>query len=239
MNEIKFPSLFIWCILPILFFNQGCETTQSGSGSSGKASGKTGSQQFPDTYSNDFSQYEIGDDELEGMIVLEGDFTVSADGDNKVVTLPANPLDDFGILFGPRSSGDLAVQARFKSERMGRRYPVFAVAMGGVNGYHLKLNPAHKQIQLTLEGKVQAEFPFQWENGEWVTLRIQREKIKGSDNWQIQGKAWHGVEEPADWQIQFESSVEESSGKSSVWAAPYSTQPIHIDDLLVMYREQE
>ena len=243
MNKIKLSDLFLWILLPVLFLIQGCETSQTGTGAGSgrykKSSGKMGSSKFPDTYLNDFSQYEIGDDELQGMIVLEGDFTVTADGDNKVVTLPANPLDDFGILFGPRNTGNLGVQARFKSERKGRRYPVFGVAMGGVNGYHLKLNPAHKQLQLTLEGEVMAFTPFQWQNGEWITIRLQREKVKGTENWNILGKGWHGDQEPAEWQINFSSSKEESAGKSSVWAAPYSTQPIHIDDLTVIYREEK
>jgi len=234
MNNSTF---FIWFLLPILLLTQGCETTSETGG--GQSSGKTGSKKFPDTYLNDFSQYELGDDELEGMIVLEGDFTVTAKGENKVVTLPSDPLDDFGILFGPRNSGELGVQARFKSERKGRRYPVFGVAMGGVNGYHLKLNPAHKQLQLIREGEVMAFTPFQWQNGEWITIRLQREKVKGSENWNILGKAWHGDEEPVEWQIDYGSNKEESAGKASVWAAPYSTQPIHIDDLTVIYREQE
>ena len=184
-------------------------------------------------YSNSFSHYDTGDDEPEGLLILDGNFSVAKEGGNKVLTLPAEPLDDFGVLFGPRIPGDVAVQANFLSSKAGRRVPAFSVGLGGVNGFRAKLNLAHRKLQLVKEGEIMGESPFKWVSDEWVTIRIQREKPdKNSDSWIIKVKAWQG-EETADWPVVLESDAKQSAGKCSVWGAPYSTKPIHIDDITV------
>ena len=184
-------------------------------------------------YSNSFSHYNTGDDEPEGLLILDGDFSVAKEGGNKVLSLPAEPLDDFGVLFGPRIPGSVAVQANFLSSKSGRRVPAFSVGLGGVNGFRAKLNLAHRKLQLVKEGEVMGESPFKWIPDEWVTVRIQREKPVGnSDSWIIKVKAWQG-DEPMDWPIVLESDAKQSAGKCSVWGAPYSTKPIHIDDITV------
>jgi len=224
--------------LATLLLFQGCDNAtidNGGNNGSSKKMGRLGSSKWKAVYQNDFSEYAVGENEMEGMIILEGNFSVTDDGGNKRVTLPADPLDDFGILFGPRIPGNLGVGASFLSERKGRRYPTFGVAMGGVNGYRLKLQPSHRKLYLVRAGETVAEVPWQWQSGEVVKLRVQREK--NSDAWKIKGKAWHGNSEPKKWDIEHESDAEESAGKSSIWVAPYSTQPIHVDDFKIFSTE--
>ena len=96
-----------------------------------------------------------------------------------------------------------------------------------------KLNLAHRKLQLVREGEIMGETPFKWTSDEWVTIRIQREKVdENPDSWIIKVKAWQG-DESADWPIVLESDLKQSAGKCSVWGAPYSTKPIHIDDITV------
>ncbi len=226
-------------IIPILLL-AACETPggdipDPGSGGETIGASKPSEAQpkwFP-YYSNSFSHYDTGTDEPEGLLLLDGDFSVAKIGDNKVLTLPPEPLDDFGVLFGPRIPGNLRAQAKFLSSKSGRRVPAFALGIGGVDGFRAKLNLAHRQFQLVREGEVLAEVPFIWESDQWATIMVQREKVKDEpETWAVKAKAWQG-EEPAEWGIELESDAKQSAGKCSVWAAPYSTRHIHIDDLTV------
>ncbi len=191
-------------------------------------------------YTNDFSKYDIGDDEPEGLLILEGDFAVGQTDGNKHFRLPEEPLDNFGFLFGPRIPGNLAVQCRFLSERKGRRAPTFSLGLGGVTGFRIKVNPAYRKLQLLKEDAIVAETPFRWESGQWLTLRLQREQLDGkavpdstNPKWRISAKAWHGNKEPAKWSLLHDTDARQSAGKCSAWAAPYSTRKIYFDDLAV------
>ena len=185
-------------------------------------------------YSNDFKQYDIGDDEPEGLLILEGDFFVAETDKNKYLVLPGEPLDNFGFLFGPRIPGDLAIQCRFLSEKKGRRMPTFSLGIGGVTGFRLKVNPSSRKLQLLREDAVISEASFHWKSGEWLALRLQREQLEDGKKWRISAKAWQGKHEPGDWSILHDSEAKESAGKCSAWAAPYSSNPICFDDLKIL-----
>jgi hypothetical protein len=185
-------------------------------------------------YRNDFKQYDIGDDEPEGLLILEGNFSVAETNDNKYLGLPGEPLDNFGFLFGPRIPGNLAIQCRFLSEKKGRRMPTVSLGMGGVTGFRLKVNPSSRKLQLLREDAVISEASFQWKSGEWLALRLQREQLEDGKKWRISAKAWHGKDEPGDWNILHDSEAKESAGKCSAWAAPYSSSPICFDDLKIL-----
>ena len=184
-------------------------------------------------YSNDFKQYDIGDEEPEGLLILEGDFSVAETNENKYLGLPGEPLDNFGFLFGPRIPGDLAVQCQFLSEKKGRRMPTFSIGMGGVTGFRLKVNPSYRKLQLLREDDVVTEVPLQWQSGKWLTLRLQRQQLGDGKKWRISAKVWHGKDEPRDWNILHDSDAKESAGKCSAWAAPYSSRMICFDDLKI------
>ena len=74
---------------------------------------------------------EVPDD----FLVLDGDFSVKKENGNKFIELPGSPLDSFGIMFGPSARQSNEISARIYGTKKGRRYPVFGVAMNGVNGY--------------------------------------------------------------------------------------------------------
>ncbi|MBT4225823.1 MAG: hypothetical protein HOD72_15335 [Opitutae bacterium] len=185
-------------------------------------------------YSNNFNQYEIDDDEPEGLLILDGDFSVAENNGNKYLNLAGEPLENFGFLFGPRIPGNLAIQCRFLSKKKGRRMPTFSIGMGGVTGFRLKVNPAYRKLQLLREDTIITEGPFKWQSGEWLTLRLQRQYLGDGKKWRISAKVWHGKDEPDTWNILHESDAKESAGKCSAWAAPYSSSAICFDDLKIL-----
>ena len=186
-------------------------------------------------YTNDFSEYKVGEDEPEGLLILDGGFEVSETDGNKNLMLPEEPLDEFGFLFGPRVPGNLAVQCRYLSERKGRRAPTFSLALGGVTGFRLKLNAPYRKLELLKDKAVVTETPFAWKSGEWLTLRIERVQTTGTESWQIAAKAWHGTDEPSDWNLLHKTIAKQTAGKCSAWATPYSTQKIYFDEITVLH----
>ena len=52
-------------------------------------------------FSEDFSGVDV-DAEPESIFILDGEYTVQEDGNNKCLSLPGSPMGDFGLLFGPR-----------------------------------------------------------------------------------------------------------------------------------------
>ena len=112
--------------------------------------------------------------------------------------------------------------------------PTFSLGMGGVTGFRLKVNPSSRKLQLLREDAVISEASFQWKSGEWLALRLQREQLEDGKKWRISAKAWHGKDEPGDWNILHDSEAKESAGKCSAWAAPYSSSPICFDDLKIL-----
>ena len=184
-------------------------------------------------YSNNFSAEKVGEDEPEGLLILDGSFEVAETDGNRALMLPAEPLEEFGFLFGPRIPGDLAVQCGFLSERKGRRTPTFSIALGGVTGFRLKLNTPHRKLQLLKDKKVVAETSFIWKSGEWLTLRLERRNITKEGNWQILARAWHGEDSQEEWSLKHMTTAKQSAGKCSAWAAPYSTEAIYFDDIKV------
>ncbi|HOY59850.1 MAG TPA: hypothetical protein PK640_17170, partial [Verrucomicrobiota bacterium] len=105
-------------------------------------------------YRNDFTQAEIGT-LPGGMLALNGKFAVREQAGNRFLELPGTPLDTYGVLFGPAGREDgagsrgsdqaaetdnLSVTARIHGTNTGRRYPAFAVGLGGVSGYRLQVS---------------------------------------------------------------------------------------------------
>ena len=88
-------------------------------------------------YSNSFEQTEIGK-VPDGMLVLDGDFAVRQEGTNRFLELPGEPLETFGVVFGPTEKADVVVSARINSTGRGRRTPTFGVGLNGQSGYKLE-----------------------------------------------------------------------------------------------------
>ena len=170
----------------------------------------------------------------EELMVLAGQFSVRESGENRVLELPGNPLEDFGALFGPVESDGIAVRARIHSESTKRLAPRFGVGLCGVAGFRLLVAPGQNGLQLLKDQQVLVSAPFDWKSGTWIWLHLQVRKIS-EGKWIIEGRAWaDGTPEPKDWSISFEVSEAPPAGKASIWGAPYSGKPIVFDDLSVI-----
>lgn len=168
------------------------------------------------------------------FLVLEGEFTVKAEGTNRFLELPGAPLDTFGVLFGPTAKSDVAASARFFGTGKGRRFPSFGVGLNGVSGYKLMVVPSKKALELLRNDEIKATIPFAWESGKWTNLRISIVSLN-TGKYNVAGKAWQeGAKEPADWNIRFAEGDEPApAGRASVWGSPYSGTPIWFDDLML------
>jgi len=164
------------------------------------------------------------------LLVLDGAFAVRAEGDARFLELPGAPLETFGVLFGPTVTNDVVVSARVYGTGSGRRYPAFALGLGGVNGYKLRVSPGKKQLELLKADTVLQGVPYAWESGKWTHLRLQVRTAGGA--WKIEGKAWtEGAAEPAEWLIVREETEAPRPGRASLWGAPFAGTPIRFDDL--------
>jgi len=181
-------------------------------------------------YHHDFEAAESGKLPAE-MMVLSGDFTVKADAkDGKVLELPGEPLDTFGLLFGPAPTGDATASARFFGTKKGRKFPTFGVSLGGVGGYRLQVSAAKKTLEIFQGDEARQSAAYEWKDESWTSLRVQVRKA--ASGWIVEGKAWPaGTPEPAAWSITFETKEEPSAGRAGIWGSPFSGTPIRFDDL--------
>ena len=183
-------------------------------------------------YQTNFEKTELGkvpDD----FLVLDGAFAVKEQGGNKFLELPGAPLDAFGFMFGPSARHGNEVIARMFGTKKGRRYPVFGVALNGVNGYRLQVAPAKRAIELLKGSTVVAKVPFRWAGGEWLRLALRVQQTSDVE-WTISGKVWvDGKAAPAKPTIKHKETKEPRNGRPSIWGSPYSGTPIRYDDIVV------
>ncbi len=183
-------------------------------------------------YSNNFEQVTPG--KLpEGLLIIDGAWTVQQDKGNTFLEIPGAPLDSFGLLFGPSESSNVVVSARVFGTAQGRRYPVFGVGLNGAGGYKLQVAPGKKSLDLYKADEAVKQVPFAWEPATWTSLKLEVRKTT-ENRWVISGKAWkEGTAEPAQWLIAFEETTPPVSGSASLYAAPISGTPIRFDDLVI------
>jgi hypothetical protein len=183
-------------------------------------------------YQNDFSSAELDDVPLD-LMVMDGDFAVRDFQGNRVLELPGAPLETFGVLFGPSGREGLRVSAKIHATRKGRRYPAFAVSLGGVGGFRLQATPAKRALEILKGDEVVTASPWKWASDRWTHLRLEVRKTS-DDAWQIAGKAWSANEtEPAEWLVKWTQTNQPTNGKAGVWGKPFSGTPIRFDDLTV------
>jgi hypothetical protein len=167
------------------------------------------------------------------ILVLDGRFAVRQLQNDKVLELPGSPLETYGVLFGSSARDSVAVSARIYGTRKGRRFPAFAVSLGGVSGFRLQITPAKRALELMQGDQVLQSAPWEWKSGTWTHLRLQINKAS-QGLWNVQGKAWTaGDPEPGDWTLTRSLSKQPVSGKAGVWGKPFSGTPIQFDDLRV------
>ncbi|MDE2658251.1 MAG: hypothetical protein OSB61_12415 [Verrucomicrobiota bacterium] len=183
-------------------------------------------------YQTNFEKTKTGE-VPEDFLVLDGDFAVKQSNGNKYLELPGAPLDAFGFMFGPSARHGNEISARMFGTKKGRRYPVFGVALNGVNGYRLQVAPAKRAIELLKGSAVVAKVPFRWGGGEWLRLALWVEQT-GATEWTVSGKVWvDGKAAPAKPTITHKETKEPRNGKPSIWGSPYSGTPIRYDDIVV------
>jgi hypothetical protein len=136
-------------------------------------------------------------------------------------------------IFGPAQADGIAVSARIYGTSSGRRFPSFAVSLGGVGGHRLQVAPAKVAVEL-LRGDVPlTSVPYQWKSGTWTHLKLQIRKLK-DDLWRVEGKVWvDGQPEPGDWTISLEQANAPIPGRPGAWGIPFAVTPIRFDDLKV------
>ena len=183
-------------------------------------------------YQTNFEKTELGEVPND-FLVLDGDFAVKQEGGNKYLELPGAPLDSFGFMFGPSARHGNEISARMFGTKKGRRYPVFGVALNGVNGYRLQVAPAKRAIELLKGSTVVAKVPFRWSGVEWLRLALRVEQT-GAAEWTVSGRVWaDGKKAPAKPTITHKEAKEPRNGKPSIWGSPYSGTPIRYDDIVV------
>ncbi|MDP6794053.1 MAG: hypothetical protein QF721_08850 [Verrucomicrobiota bacterium] len=183
-------------------------------------------------YQNNFEQATIGDVPND-FLVLDGDFAVKADSGNKFLELPGAPLDAFGFMFGPAAQHGNEISARMFGTKKGRRFPVFGVALNGVNGYRLQVAPAKRAIELLKAGVIVAKVPFRWGGGGWLRFTLRVEQTDKAE-WTVSGKVWpDGKKAPTKPTLTHKETKEPRNGKPSIWGSPYSGTPIRYDDIVV------
>jgi len=182
-------------------------------------------------YKNDFESAEL-DKVPKDMLVMAGDFAVKQDKEGKYLELPGEPLDSFGLLFGPSVQDDVSASARFYGSKKGRKFPTFGVSLNGANGYRLQVSPAKGALEFFKGDESKLSVPYTWTPDSWTTLRITVRK-KGA-GWVIEGKAWTtGSPEPEKPTITLDETTAPATARAGIWGSPYSGLPIRFDDLVV------
>ena len=194
------------------------------------APGRAGAAPEKTLYHNDFEAAEVGKLPTE-MMVMSGDFAVRQEAkEGKFLELPGEPLDTFGLLFGPTPAGEATASARFFGTKKGRKFPTFGVSLGGVGGYRLQVSAAKKTLEIFQGDEPRQSVAYEWKDESWTSLRVQVRKAK--DGWVVEGKAWPaGTPEPAAWTITFPTKEEPPAGRAGIWGSPFAGTPIRFDDL--------
>ena len=182
-------------------------------------------------YQNDFETAGAGQLPAE-LMVMAGEFSIVESDGGKALELPGEPLDTFGLLFGPGVQSDVTASARFFGTRAGRKFPTFGISLNGIGGYRLQVSPAKKALEFCRGDEPKSSVPFAWSSDSWTALRIQIRK--DGEGWIVEGKAWPAEKpEPAEWTITLTETKEPAKGRAGIWGSPYAGTPIRFDDLLV------
>jgi hypothetical protein len=183
-------------------------------------------------FQNDFQKAPVGAPPEEFM-VLEGNFEVKQEGENKFLELPGAPLDTFGLLFGPPVKDSATVSARIYGTSKGRRAPTFGVGLGGAVGYRFQVSASKKQVELIKGDAVTKSVPFEWKTGIWTDFKLSIEHQKATGLWQVKGTLWQEGAAAQTVVLTLDEKQEPSAGKASIWGSPFSGTAIRFDDLAV------
>lgn len=183
-------------------------------------------------FQENFDSAEVGKVPA-GMLVLDGGFAVREEAGNKLLELPGDPLDSYGILIGPALKDGATLTARVFGTAKGRRAPTFGIGLGGASGHRLVISPGKKEIELLKLDADLASAPFEWPSGKWLQLKLQiRPGANGGAR--IEGKAWtEGSPEPAAWTLTFDDPEAPRPGRPGLFGSPFAGTPIRYDDIVL------
>ena len=162
---------------------------------------------------------------------MAGAFEVKQDKDGKYLELPGEPLDTFGLLFGPSVKDDVSASARFYGTKKGRKLPSFGISLNGAGGYRLQVSAAKGALEFFKGDEAKLSVPYTWTSDAWTTLRITVRK--SGAGWVIEGRAWAtGSPEPEKPLITHRGeNGAERRASAGMWGSPFSGTPIRFDDL--------
>lgn len=186
----------------------------------------------PAEYFTDFHNVapgKIPDD----LMVLSGEFAVGENRGKRFLEIPGEPLDTFGVLFGPADfvSGDIS--AMVWGEASGKRFPEFGIGSNDTGGIKLWVFASQQRLELRRGDDVIASAPFVWHSTTWTYLRLRVSKT-ADNHFHIDGKSWNdGTPEPRTWMVGADVSDPLSAGRASLWALPFSGAPLRFTDLRV------
>lgn len=173
-----------------------------------------------------------GDTVPNDLFILDGRFSIRKTDAGNVLELDPTPLRNFGVLFGPNRSTNIVARARVRAESAGRRHSVFAVGLGGVSGYRLRVAPGKARIELTRQDEVLASSSFTPPKNAWVAIELRTRSADGK--WRIEGRAWaDGGAEPENWPLHHVTPEAPPHGRASIWGEPFAGKPIQFDQLSV------
>ncbi len=185
----------------------------------------------PEVVKQDFSSLPEGPlpDEL---MVIEGAFTIVAEGENKMLQLGIEPLTEGGVLLGKSLKQGGTVKAKVRASSKRRSFPRFSVGIGGTSGYRCRIAPAEKLLEINKEDTRLAKADFIWKSDAWFWMEISVLPAPAAGQWSIEGRCWEdGQPRPETPQVTHTATEQPPNGKASVWGAPFSEKPIFFDDI--------
>ena len=185
----------------------------------------------PEVVKQDFSQLEVGalPDEI---MVIEGAFTIVAEGDNKLLQLGTEPLTEGGVLLGKSLKKGGTIKAKVRASSKRRSFPRFAVGIGGTSGFRCRVAPAEKLMEIVKEDTRLTTANVEWKSDAWYWVELRVLPAATADQWTVEGRLWEDGQPRPDAALLTHTATEApSSGKASVWGAPFSEKPIFFDDI--------
>lgn len=183
----------------------------------------------------DFEKVPVGE-APEGVMEIEGTFTVVEEDGEKFLRVGISPLAENGIVLGPSMKGGGSIEARIRSFKKRRSYPRFGVGLHGISGYRLRVVPSGNTVELLKNEEVVVSKEFKWKADTWTKLKL--EIKKDADAWTIKGWVWPVAagdegKQPQQPAIEHSDNEAPGQGKPSLWGSPYSGKPIDFDDVKV------
>lgn len=184
------------------------------------------------TFKQDFETAETGA-LPDGMMEIEGVFTVEEIEGRKALKLAEAPLAEDAVILGPSFKGAGSVTAAVKADKKRRSFPRFGIGLHGISGYRLRVVGASGTVELIKNEEVVKSVPFVWKSEAWNVLKLEIREKDGK--WSVEGRVWpDGEEAPKEPTIALEAESAPGQGKASLWGTPYAGLPIWYDSVEIV-----